>query len=99
MNELNNKIQEILWSYGYPFDEKIKRDNYNQKIYRKRKDKATQAIQALITEQVRLGRIDEGKQFQRMLRGGKLPNVASIWDNRIRELEGQLKSGTTKETK
>lgn len=56
LNELNNEIQEILWSYGYPFDEKIKQDNYNQKIYRKRKDKATQAIQDLLAEQVRLER-------------------------------------------
>lgn len=50
-------------------------------------DNIVEAVQLETAKAVREARIDEIKMFQQVLRGGKLPVVASLFDKRIAELQ------------
>lgn len=56
-------------------------------------DQAETAIQAIITEQVRLARIDEVELAQKILKGKELVNVANVFEFRITELQKEEQMG------
>lgn len=98
MNELN-KIQDLLMQHAKDCRKAllVKDDATRIKDIQFYNNKATKAIQALITEQVRLGRIDGAEELWEKIRiapkdswyGTALEHIAQLKDTTL--LEGEKK--------